>query len=363
MKTFIFSMAFIFFAGLSTLKSQDIKSIDAIMQQYEGEVPGASLMIIRDGKKILTRSYGYSNLEKREQVTAQHNFRLASVTKQFTAGAILQLVHRGKLSLRQNLTEIFQGFPDYGKGITIQHLLTHTSGIADYEDYVSDTAMNPQILDKGVLEIMMKLDTVYFTPGEKYRYSNTAYALLALMVEKYSGLSFDAYLQRNIFRPLGMRNTLAYLKGINEVPHRAYGYTQKENQWSLKDQSSTSAVLGDGGIYSSVEDLYKWDQSLYTDKILPAAVKQEAFSYHRLNNGDTVHYGFGWHLKKSPRGEQVVYHTGSTSSFRNIIYRIPARKTSIIILTNRNFPLEEDMVGLAERILLAIDVFKLPVGG
>lgn len=354
MKSCLIILACCLLTGTQPLLSQNLTRIDEIMTQYQGEVPGASLMIIRDGKKILTRSYGYANLEKKVPVSSQQNFRLASVTKQFTATAILQLVHRGKLSLQSNLAEIFPEFPAYGKGITVQHLLTHTSGIADYEDYVADTAMNPQIMDKGVLDIVMKLDTVYFNPGEKYRYSNTAYALLALMVEKYSGLSFDGYLQQFIFRPLDMKQTLAYINGVNEVKHRAYGYTQQDGQWKLKDQSSTSAVLGDGGIYSSVEDLYKWDQSLYANKILPAELKQEAFAYHRLNNGDTVHYGFGWHLKKSPTGKQVIYHTGSTSSFRNIIYRIPSEKTTIILLTNRNFPLEEDMIGLAERIMGAI---------
>ncbi|MBC6491356.1 serine hydrolase domain-containing protein [Flavihumibacter stibioxidans] len=354
MKSCLILLACCLLTGTKPLMSQNFSSVDEIMKQYEGEVPGASLMIIKDGKKILTRSYGYANLEKKERVSSRHNFRLASVTKQFTATAILQLVHRGKLSLQHKLTEIFPGFPAYGKVITVQHLLTHTSGIADYEDYVSDTAMHPQIMDKGVLDIVMKLDTVYFAPGEKYRYSNTAYALLALMVEKYSGLGFDDYLQKNIFRPLGMKQSLAFVPGDNEVKYRAYGYTQKDGRWKLKDQSSTSAVLGDGGIYSSVEDLYKWDQSLYLDKILPTELKQAAFSYHRLNNGDTVHYGFGWHLKKSPKGQQVIYHTGSTSSFRNIIYRIPAENTTIIILTNRNFPVEEDMVGLAERILIAV---------
>ncbi len=332
--------------------AQQFKEVDAILEAYTGDnTPGASLAIIKKGKVIYQKTYGMADLEKQVKVRPEHNFRLASVTKQFTATAVLLLIQRGKFTLDHTLTDIFEGFPAYGKNITVKHLLNHTSGIEDYEDYVPDSAMVNQIKDQGVLDIVRKLDKGYFAPGEQYRYSNTAYALLALIIEKYSGQTYAGFLKANIFKPLGMKNTIAYEKGISEVKHRAFGYSKnKEEQWVRRDQSSTSAVLGDGGIYSSTNDLYLWDQSLYTDKILPNGVIQLAFSPNKTNDGKAVDYGFGWHLTTTKKGEKVVYHTGSTTSFRNVFYRIPTSEFSIILLTNRNKPDENNMLGLAERI-------------
>lgn len=332
--------------------AQQFSEADKILKAYTGEnTPGASLAVIKEGKIIYQKTYGLADLEKQVKVTPEHNFRLASVTKQFTATAVLLLIQRGKFTLDHTLTDIFDGFPAYGKNITVRHLLNHTSGIEDYEDYVADTAVVNQIKDQGVLDIVKKLDKGYFAPGSQYRYSNTAYALLALIIEKYSGKSYAAFLNASIFKPLGMKNTVAYEKGISEVKHRAYGYSKnKEDQWVRRDQSSTSAVLGDGGIYSSTNDLYLWDQSLYTDKILPNGVIQLAFSPNKTNDGKVVDYGFGWHLTNTKKGEKVVYHTGSTTSFRNVFYRIPASEFSIILLTNRNKPDENNMLGLAEKL-------------
>lgn len=335
--------------------AQNVVEIDRLLSAYQGENPGASLLIVKDGKVLLQRAYGYADLKSKEPVTAATNFRLASVSKQFTAACILQLIDQGKLTLGTTLTEAFPGFPTYGSAVTVKHLLTHTSGIPDYEDYVPDTAFNPQLKDQGVLTILMQLDSTYFTPGTQYRYSNSAYALLALMVEKYTGKSFASYLHERIFQPLGMNHTLAYEAGEEEVTTRAYGYDRDKHLWKLQDQSSTSAVLGDGGIYSNVLDLFKWDQSLYTDKILPHHWLKAAFSYNHLEDGQTVDYGYGWHLKRNNKGKEVVYHTGSSTSFRNILYRIPTLRFSILLLTNRNHPQEEDMLTLAEKIAELID--------
>ncbi len=335
--------------------AQNVKAIDDVLLAYQGDNPGASLLIIKNGKILLQRNYGYANLEQAEPVTAVSNFRLASVSKQFTAACVLQLVERGALSLGTTLTEAFPGFPDYGAVVTVKHLLTHTSGIPDYEDYVADTAFNPQIKDQGVFDILAKLDSGYFSPGTAFRYSNSAYALLALMVERYGRQPFATYLQEHIFGPLGMGSTVAHEEGKTTVANRAYGHAKDNGHWKQKDQSSTSAVLGDGGIYSNVMDLFKWDQALYTGSVLPKHWISEAFAYHELADGTPVNYGYGWHLKHNEKDEAVVYHTGSTTSFRNIYYRIPSQHFSIMLLTNRNQPVEESMLTLAERIVEAID--------
>ncbi|MEJ5994255.1 serine hydrolase domain-containing protein [Pedobacter sp. Du54] len=331
--------------------AQNFSKIDEILKNYDGNNPGAALAIIKNGKVIYTQSYGLSDLEDNVKVTKQSNFRLASVSKQFTAAAILQLVENNKLSLHTKLSECFPALSTYAQDITIQHLLNHTSGILDYDEVIDESATTAQLSDADVLKACMNFKKTYFLPGSQYRYSNTAYVLLGLIIEKYSGLSYPNYLAKYIFKPLKMRSTLAYIKGVNKIKHRAYGYSKKQGSWIRKDQSSTSATLGDGGIYSNIIDFVKWDAALYSDKILPQAVWQSAFAQQSLNNGTKIDYGFGWHLKTSSTNKQIVYHTGSTTSFRNVFYRIPEERLSIILFTNRNTPEETNMVELAEKIL------------
>jgi CubicO group peptidase (beta-lactamase class C family) len=333
-----------------TTCAQKTEPIETIFQEYQGEKPGAAMVIIQDGKIVYHLSLGMAELETGKLIMTNTNFRLASVSKQFTATAILLLEKEGLIDLSWTLDQVFKDFPDFGKDIQIHHLLNHTSGLWDYEDFVPDSALVNQIMDQGVLEIIQKTDKTYFTSGEQFRYSNTAYALLALIVEKYSGMDFPSFLERHIFGPLGMDNTLAYVKNLNEVPERAFGYSRKNGNWAKKDQSSTSAVLGDGGIYSNIPDLFKWDQALHHATLLPSETIERMFTKALLSDGTEINYGMGWHIKEY-EGEKVVYHTGSSTSFRNIFYRIPSQKLSIIILTNRNEPEEEEMVSLAEQVL------------
>ncbi len=332
----------------SCLFPQNLKpQIDSVLSDYNKEdSPGAALMIIQNGKILYSKGYGLANIEEKIHVTTKTDFRLASVTKEFTATAIMKLVEEGKLNYNDNLFEIFPGFPEYGKDITVKNLLNHTSGLIAYEDLIPDSA-TVQVKDKDVLAMMMSVDSTYFEPGTEYRYSNTGYALLAMIVEKKSGKSFAEYLTENIFDPLEMKSSVAYEKGISEVPNRAYGYERTDSGWTRKDQSLTSAVLGDGGIYTSIEDMYKWDQNLYKSKIISQASVENSFKRNLLKNGDKIDYGYGWHLK-TYNGDEIVYHGGSTVGFRNVIYRIPSKKFTIIILTNRD---EGEPEKLAEQIV------------
>lgn len=334
--------------------AQRFSEIDDILKEYEGNSPGAALAIIKNGKLIYSKGYGLSDLESNITVTGQSNFRLASVSKQFTAAAILQLIEMNKLRLDTKLSECFEALPKYAQDITIKQMLSHTSGILDYDDFIDESGKAAQLSDADVLQACMNFKENYFAPGTQYKYSNTAYVLLGLIIEKYSGLSYPAYLKRYIFEPLKMKNSIAYINGVNEIKRRAYGYSKNNGNWIRKDQSSTSATLGDGGIYSNLKDLCKWDAALYTSKILPNRVWLTAFERQTLRNGSKIDYGFGWHLKKTIQNEEVVYHTGSTTSFRNIIYRIPDSKLTIILLTNRNTPEETNMVTLAEKILFKL---------
>ena len=312
-----------------------VEQIDNLFSEYsKDESPGASVLVTMDGKIIFKKSFGFANLEEKNLVNSRTNFRLASVTKQFTAASILILVQRGLLTLETTLTDIWDDFPEYGNAIAIKHLLNHTSGLKDYEDLIPDTA-TVQVKDADVLSLMFTRHDTYFEPGTQFKYSNSGYALLAIIVEKISGKSFAQFLEENIFNPLEMKNTVAHEEGISVVTNRAYGYESIDSGWVRKDQSITSAVLGDGGIYSNVEDLYKWDEALYTDKILADNLRNASMIRTVLNNGEKIDYGYGWHLK-TYKGNEIVYHTGSTQGFRNVIYRVPSKRFTVIILTNRN---------------------------
>ncbi len=162
---------------------------------------------------MFEKSFGCQNLEKNEKASSNTNYRLDSVTKQFTATAILILIEQKKLNLSTNLCEIFNGFPWYGENISIYHLLTHTSGLIDYESLISDTATQ-QVYDTDVLQMMMQQDSTYFSPGTQYRYSNTGYALLTMIIEIISGKSFTEFLHENIFKPLGMNTTVAHREAV-----------------------------------------------------------------------------------------------------------------------------------------------------
>ena len=306
--------------------------IDALMKRYDGDVPGASVLVVRDGRPVIRMSYGQSNLEDRIAVTPETNYRLASVTKQFTAGAILLLVEDGKLSLDDCAKKWLPSLPSAVDSVTIEHLLTHTSGIVDYEDEMA-TGTTAQLHDSDVLHLLESQDTTYFNPGKSYRYSNSGYALLALVVERVSGKSFATFLRERIFIPVGMSHTVAYEEGISTVPNRAYGYTLKDGKWTRKDQSLTSAVLGDGGIYSSIDDLARWDAAWYDSRLLSDQSRELAVRPHTETDKADVKYGFGWRIT----GESL-WHSGETSGFRNVIVRYPGRRLTVVILTNRDDP-------------------------
>lgn len=326
------------------------EKIDQIFNDYnKPDKPGAAVMVVKNGEIIFQKGYGLANVENNQPVTGATNFRLASVTKQFTAMSVLKLVERGRLKLTTTLTDIFPNFPNYGKDITVKNLLQHTSGLIDYEDLIPDTA-TVQVKDKDVLGLIMQTDSTYSQPGSQHQYSNTGYALLALTVEKISGKLFRDFLKDNISQPLGMNNTIAFENTINEVKNRAYGYSILDNNVELTDQSITSAVLGDGGIYSSLNDLYKWDQTLYTGKLIDKKYLDESWTKGTTTYGVEFPYGYGWRLENY-HGNKVVYHTGSTRGFRNIIYRVPEKNFTIVILTNRDSGSEFSTLEFAHQII------------
>ncbi len=329
--------------------------LDALFQDFNRPgAPGASVMIIHHGKVVLAKGYGLADVEDNIPCGTDTNFRLASVTKQFTAMAVMILAERKKLSFDEHLTDFFPDFPTYGKQITLRHLLNHTSGLIDYEDVVPKGTEIP-VLDRDVLRLLLRQDKTYFPPGTKYRYSNSAYALLAQIVEARSGNTFACFLHENIFRPLKMTNTLAYEQGSSVVPHRAYGYSSAGITFKRTDQSLTSSVLGDGGIYSSVADLYHWDRALYTSKLVSGKMLRLAFTSGPATDHPGTGYGFGWFIGRY-RGLREIWHSGNSLGFTTRIARFPEKQFAVIILANRSeAKLAEFPHRIADWYLLAVE--------
>ena len=298
--------------------------------------PGLAVLVTRDSLILLEYCAGMADLDPRIPIGSSTNFRLASVTKQFTASAVLMLAAQGSLSLEQSLTDIFPDFPPYGSSITLSHLLTHTSGLADYESLIPDTTTIP-VLDRDVLRLLATQETTIFAPGTQFRYSNSGYALLALVVEKVSGMRFADFLREKIFVPLGMAGTLAFENGISTVENRAYGHSrdgENEGVFLETDQSLTSSVLGDGGIYSSLEDLGRWAEELAHPTVLDPRLLAEAMSAQVATQIEGESYGYGWYVTERS-GLRVIRHSGSTMGFRTELQRYPDLGLTIIVLANR----------------------------
>jgi CubicO group peptidase (beta-lactamase class C family) len=310
-------------------------SLDSLFSAFNNpQTPGASVLVIKDGKKIYEKSFGFANLENRIPATQFTNYRLASVTKQFTAMCIMMLVEKHMVSLEDPLIKFFPVLPSYAGQITIRHLLNHSSGIADYGALIPPETIRP-LSDTDVLNLVKKQDTPYFKPGERFEYSNTAYVLLGLIIGKVSGIPFKDFLRRNIFSPLKMDHTTVN-DPDSEIHSRAYGYSEEEKKFTRTDQSLTSYTLGDGGIYSSVEDLFKWDQELYSTRLIKKSTLQQMFTVSTPfdKKNPVVGYGFGWFIEEK-NGGKLIYHGGSSIGFTSFIERIPDQRLTIIILTNR----------------------------
>lgn len=336
------------------------KKIDAIFSGVTSpDAPGLAVLVRQNGKTLFERGYGVRDFRTKARIDAHTNFRLASFTKQFTAMAIMLLVHDGKLRYDETLTEIFPNFPEYGKSITVRNLLNHVSGLPDYEDLMeakektSGAIWSPekQIQDAEVLELLKKEKAGRFAPGTSWSYSNSGYVVLGLIVAKASGKPYGEFLRERIFVPLKMNHTLVYQKGTNEVLNRAFGHSKENDALKETDQSSTSATLGDGGIYSNLEDLAKWDDALRNHTLLSEKEMQLALTPVKLNDGSEPHwptepnddnlhpgkpvsYGFGWFLDPY-NGHPRMWHTGSTMGFRTVIERFLGDNLTIIILSNR----------------------------
>jgi CubicO group peptidase (beta-lactamase class C family) len=344
----IFGLALLFIS-LCRLDGADrrAKQVDTLLKGLIAErEPGAAVLVAKEGRAVYHSSRGVADVQAMRPIDFRTSFRLASVTKQFTAAAVMLLVRDGKLRYEDLLTDLFPDFPEYGRAITIRNLLNHTSGMPDYEELMpaagrSVPVEDVQIQDAGVLDLLKRQKAGWFGPGSRWRYSNSGYVLLGLIVEKVSGRSFPSFLQKRIFTPLNMINTLAYVPGMNKVPNRAFGYGKENGRWIVTDQSPTSATLGDGGIYSSLADLLQWDEALRRHSLLSEAEMRPALTPVRVPSkgptgpdGAPAEYGFGWFLN-GWKGHGRMWHYGETIGFRTAIQRFTDDGLTIVVLCNR----------------------------
>ncbi|MDZ7742508.1 MAG: serine hydrolase domain-containing protein [Bacteroidota bacterium] len=293
------------------------------------------------GRLIYKNAFGYADARKNDSLTTSSAFQLASVSKMFTATAILILKEREKLGLDDTLSSIFPGFPY--EGVTIRHLLTHRSGLSRYMSLAHDkwTEKTRPFSNQDMLDLFIKYKPdPYFSPDRGFHYCNTNYALLACVVEKVSGMSFDKFVKMNIFRPLHMHNSFVYNhnndslvpfyveKGVPGYEYRGWRVYQCRDYY-------LNGVMGDKGVYSTVEDLFKFDQALYNGLILGDSTLREAFSsgspeyWKRKDN-----YGFGWRIRT--REDSCVYHYGWWKGFRAFFIRDLKNEKTIIVLNNRS---------------------------
>jgi CubicO group peptidase (beta-lactamase class C family) len=344
-------------ASAAAAAGQSVQArLDAIFTPSEtGRMPGLAVMVRQAGRTIYQRGWGVRDARSGAPIDATTNFRLASCTKQFTAAAIMLLVRDGKLTYDRKIGEIFPDLPAYARDITIGQLLTHTSGLPDYEDlmasYGARWSMVRQIQDDDVLELLKSQTHGKFAPGTSWSYSNSGYVLLGLVVAQVGRQRFESFLRSRIFAPLDMDRTIAFSRQRNSVANRAYGHVPRNGTLVERDQSATSATLGDGGVYSNLADLAKWDEGLRSHKLFSAAEMRPALDAARLTNGSPtlwpaganednldpgkpVAYGYGWFLNPF-QGHPRMWHFGSTTGFATTIQRFPADDLTVIVLANR----------------------------
>lgn len=327
------------------------KNFDQLLhQRFEKNQAGIAVMIVKEGKVLYKKGVGMANLETKELISPKSNFRMASVSKQFTAMCIMLLAKQRRLSYDDNLLRFFPNFePTVGKKIKVRHLLTHSSGIWDYESSLPEER-TAQILDAEVVGLLSKETRTYFEPGTKFRYSNSGFCVLEQIVEKTSGISYVDFITKYIFKPLGMSSTRIY-EARKSIPYRAMGYARnKQGELIVSDQSITSATKGDGCVYTSLEDYYKWYNGLINNELvsLKSELEKVAISLPRPSEGK---YGLGWFFQKNETEPLALYHTGSTCGFSNAVLMVPSRKCLFLYFSNiaDNHGIEKELISVAKK--------------
>lgn len=329
-----------------------MKNLDQLFSTFTNTTPGCSIVVARKGNIMLEKNYGLVNLEERIFINSGTAFRLASLTKPFTAMAIMILKEKGLLVFDDNLNKFFPDFPNYGKNITIRQLLTHTSGLPDHEQPLYRTIKpgdEPTIYDS--LDVLKLENKLLFPSSSKYKYSDAGFVVLALIIEKVSGQKYSDFLSQNIFIPLQLENTNVLDETKPEIKNRAYGYKKVDSGYELFDYDPLNYIIGDEGIYSTTLDLIKWRKAWCTDIFVSKKTLEEALTPQVIPNGTKGECGFSWFIRKI-NGKNIIFHDGFWVGFNNIMLTDIDTETTVILLSNTTmFPSEEKRITTAFAIL------------
>jgi len=319
-----------------TINSDIINKLDSVFNRYAVEGFSGSVLVGCSGHELYTRSCGFSNWETLDDVNENSIFQLASASKQFTAMSIMLLKQEGKIDLDAKLTDYIPELPY--KTITIRNLLNHTSGLPDYvgslSGYWHGRKANPTNEDV-ITMLAARKARLMFVPGSRFVYSNTGYVVLATIVERLSGERFPEFVKKNIFDPLGMTHSYIHSTSIEVDSLHQSAMVSGHHGHFVIPMTACDGPVGDKGVYSTVEDLYKWDQALEHAKLIPADIQEEEFAPGRTNRGAEVPYGFGYRLKSCPWG-RLVYHNGLWGGFKSSFLRYIDAQTTVIGLNNTN---------------------------
>ena len=309
--------------------------LDALFKtQFKADEPGATVIVVKNGKTLLRKAYGAADIATKTPLTPGTVLRLGSITKQFTAVAILMLMEEGKLALNDPITRFFPDYPTGGKVITIEHLLTHTSGIVsytgkpDFGDGVTRNLSVAQMIDT------FKNDPLEFEPGTQFHYNNSGYFLLGAVIEKASGLSYPRFLEQRIFTPLGMKDT-AYEGFERSAAPRAKGYSAKGKAFEPAAPMSMSQPYAAGALVSTVGDMAKWDAAITAGKLIKPASWKLAFTPYKLNPQKSTGYGYGWGVRTF-QGVPAIDHDGGINGFSTYALRLPQQKIFVAVLANHD---------------------------
>lgn len=327
----------LFFISISTFSQiNESKAIDSIFSEWnKNDSPGCSLGIIQDNVLVYAKGYGLANMEYNIPNSASSVFRIGSTSKQFTAACIVLLAEQKKLNLNDNLKSLFPDFPSYAEKITIKHLLNHTSGIRDYLmiSYLKGLSDDDYYTDGDVMNWLTNQSDLNFAPGDEYLYSNSGYWLLGQIVKKVSGVNMADFAKKEIFTPLGMSNTHFHNNHTEIVKNRASGYVPGDND-NYTISMTTLDMIGDGGIFTSINDIKKWDDAYYKSEILSKEFWRMMTKQGVLNNGEVINYASGLNVGDY-KGLKTIRHGGAFVGFRAELLRFPDQKLSIAIFANR----------------------------
>src|SRR5262245_1288765 len=324
----------------------------------ESGVPGAALGVFEDGKLVYQQAAGFADLERKTAYSPELAFEVGSVSKQFTAFALLLLVSEGKLALATPIGSLLDGLPEPWRAATVEQVMHHVSGIPDYEEIAGYDFYNQPCTAADVVRRAAERKPS-FAPGERFEYSNTGYYLLSLIVERTSGIAFDRFLATRIFAPLGMSSTYTLERPAGV--HVATGYHSRSGTRTAQPPIAWSSTLGAGGIVSTVADLLRWDEALYTDRLLPAPLRAKLWTPAKANDGSTIPYGAGW-FTDNTRDLAHLSHSGGTNGFSCYYLRFPDQHLSVLAHCNTYGGRTASIPrAAAAHFLPALNYYSLPV--